>query len=377
MLDDKLATVKRDLAKIDSKLTTTKQEIFIEMKNEFESVLDRLKREFTDTTDFLNEELKSTQSDLNTLKKKIKDIESDNSRLNAELQTIKKHQICNSYDAETQNVISQLQSDLNDKDQLALLNDLEINGVPEHRGESTVHIVQALAMKIGVTLEDRDVVSSERVGPWRADGAATDTRPRSRPLVVRLARRTLRDELLQSARARRGLDSGNMTLPQHNPQPVYVNERLTKMNRIILWKARQAKISADWTYVWTKEGRIYAKRTEGKDNLNDKDQLALLNDLEINGVPEHRGESTVHIVQALAMKIGVTLEDRDVVSSERVGPGALTDGAATDTRPRSRPLVVRLARRTLRDELLQSARARRGLDSGNMTLPQHNPNQST
>lgn len=129
-------------------------------------------------------------------------MKSENSRLNKELQSIKSDQTGISCDIETHNIIDQLRTDLNDKDQLSLLNDLEINGVPEYRDESSVHIIRTLAMKIGVTLGDRDVVSSKRMGPVSGSGGTANAQPRARPLVVRLATRTLHDELLQSARAR-------------------------------------------------------------------------------------------------------------------------------------------------------------------------------
>ncbi|XP_047995134.1 uncharacterized protein LOC125233241 [Leguminivora glycinivorella] len=285
LLDSKLAGLRRDLASIDTKLDTTKQELFLEMKNEFTQAIDHMKAEFTATTDHLSDRITSFQSELSTVHQKIKSLEMENQRLNNELLSVKNSQSTSCNIAELQGVIDQMNTELNEKDQAQLLNDVEITGVPEYQGESALHIVQALAQKTGITLDMRDVVSAERVGPIRSysnsvgialtRGATQDAqgigdsvstpKQRPRPLVVRLARRSLRDELLRSARARRGLDTGNIGLPEHTHGPVYFNERLTKANRRLLWKTRQASAAAGWKFVWTREGRIYARKSDNHD----------------------------------------------------------------------------------------------------------------
>lgn len=244
-------------------MSTTKQEIFHEIKNEFERVVDKMKREFTDTTDFLNEQINSCRGDLGALNEKVELLESENTRLRAEVSVIRKDKLRHPDLADMQSKMDQMQLDMNEKEQALLINDVEISGVPEYQGESCTHIVKALALKLGTTIVDQDIVSASRVGPPREAAAANeDARPRPRSLVVRLARRSLRDELLKAVRVRRGIDSGDIGLPEHSPQSVHVNERLTKTNRKIFWRARKAGSAANWKYVWTKEGRIYAKRTD-------------------------------------------------------------------------------------------------------------------
>ncbi|KAL4719187.1 hypothetical protein ACJJTC_010181 [Scirpophaga incertulas] len=104
--------------------------------------------------------------------------------------------------AELERTIAELKQEINDRDQEALLSDLEIGQLPEEKGVSVVQSVTVLAARLGVTLEDRDVVFAERVGPPPAEAGG-----RARRVVVRLARRNLRDELIQAARARRSFTS--------------------------------------------------------------------------------------------------------------------------------------------------------------------------
>lgn len=263
LLDLKLANVRQDLVSLDSKLSSAKEQISKEIKNEFNKAIDQIKLEFSATTDFLSDQIMGFKSDLCAMDERVKHLELENSRLNSELMIVKKRQNSQSDVLILEDRIEQMHTELNDRDQMLLLNEVEITGVPEYPEESTGHIIQSFALKLGMIVEDRDIVSVDRAGPIRRAAGEGDAKPRPRPLVVRLARRALRDELLRNARVRRGLNTSDIGLPKHNPLPIYVNERLTKTNRKLFWQARQAGSSANWKYVWTKGGRIYAKRTDG------------------------------------------------------------------------------------------------------------------
>lgn len=168
---------------------------------------------------------------------------------------------CNASDLD--GTILQLKMEIHDKDQEMLVNDVEIAGFPEVRNENTVHAVQTIAMKLGVQLEDRDIVSAERVGPPRAflEGQGA---PRPRPLAVRLTRRHTRDALLEAARVRRRLSTEGMGLPGAT-RFFYVNERLTRHNRQLFQKAREVAAQMNWKYVWTRGGRVYARQEHEKE----------------------------------------------------------------------------------------------------------------
>ncbi|XP_048001307.1 uncharacterized protein LOC125238061 [Leguminivora glycinivorella] len=159
--------------------------------------------------------------------------------------------------------VSQLRLELNDRDQELLLNDIEISSVPESSGESTMHIVTALSKKLGVELTEHDVVDAARVGraPQLQEGTQGSA-ARPRPLVVRLARRAVRDRLLQAARVRRGATTEGTGIPGRICT-FYINERLTPHNRRLLYRARELKQQHSWRYVWTRDGKIYARQQAG------------------------------------------------------------------------------------------------------------------
>lgn len=145
---------------------------------------------------------------------------------------------------ELESSIAQLKLELNDKNQEALLSDLDIGCLLEEKGENVYHVVTVLAAKLGVKLEERDIVFADRVGGINTHNSAITpggTAERPRRLVVQLARRSLRDELLQAARVRRNLSSSDigMTSSSQSPRRIYINERLTRTNRYLFYKVRE------------------------------------------------------------------------------------------------------------------------------------------
>ncbi|KAL0894461.1 hypothetical protein ABMA27_013057 [Loxostege sticticalis] len=152
--------------------------------------------------------------------------------------------------AELERTVSVLRQELNDRDQEALLADLEIDQLPEAKGENVLHSVCVLASRLGVPLEERDVVFAERVGAPPAEAGG-----RARRVVVRLAHRHLRDELLRAARVRRGVAEGGGR--------VFVNERLTRSNRQLYHQVREECRKLQWRYSWTRRGRVFVRRSDG------------------------------------------------------------------------------------------------------------------
>ncbi|XP_061725396.1 uncharacterized protein LOC133531281 [Cydia pomonella] len=161
--------------------------------------------------------------------------------------------------------VDRLKLELNDRDQELLATEVEITGIVETSNESPVHLAVLVAQKLGVEMESKDVVSAERVGMKRGPNDADSSEGsdgsagRPRALVVRLARRFHRDNLLRAARRARGADTSGFDLPGP-PRRFYVNERLTRTNRQLFYKARHEGSRLNWRYIWTRDGRIYARR---------------------------------------------------------------------------------------------------------------------
>ncbi|CAG5039777.1 unnamed protein product [Parnassius apollo] len=116
---------------------------------------------------------------------------------------------------------------LNYRDQTSFLNDLEITGLDELANENPIYLITIIAQKVGISLDECDIVSAGRKGKRRSgdvingEGAV----PRPQPLVVRLARRTLRDQLIRAARSRPGVDTAGIVNTVQSRR-FYINEPL-------------------------------------------------------------------------------------------------------------------------------------------------------
>ncbi|XP_053602916.1 uncharacterized protein LOC128680581 [Plodia interpunctella] len=187
---------------------------------------------------------------------------------------------------ELESTVSQLQRELQDREQEALGSDIEIASLPEVKNENSIHVILTVAKKLGVDLEERDVVHAQRMGPAAAapapGGEEAAERARPRPLVARLARRATRDALLRAVRVRRGVTTEGMNLQERAPfRSFFVNERLTKRNRQLFQRVREAAKRMHWKFVWTREGKVYARKEQGKASVRlrcDKDIIEVFGD---------------------------------------------------------------------------------------------------
>lgn len=165
---------------------------------------------------------------------------------------------------ELEHTISQLKLELNERDQEALLSDLDIGCLPEEKGENVYHTVTVLGIKLGIKIEEKDIVFAERVGPRsKSSVGESEDGKKIRRIIVRFSRRHLRDELLHAARVRRNLNTTDMGLNGPSRR-IYINERLTHVNRKLFYIAREESRKQNWKYVWTKRGRIFARQADSK-----------------------------------------------------------------------------------------------------------------
>ncbi|CAH2105125.1 unnamed protein product [Euphydryas editha] len=223
----------------------------------------------------LSEEIKLLRSEINSLRNDIMSvISSTNTEFQYRLEVIEgrlsklenQHPLENpTHSVDINKTIERLQIRLNESEQEILLNDIEITCVYEEQGENPTHTAIALIKKIGISIEERDIVSAQRTGvqqqhPGSRESESGTGPSRPRPLVVRLTRRYLRDEIIRAARVRRGADTAGVTA---KPSRFYVNERLSRENRKLFYLARQMASKENWRYLWTRGGRVYVRREQG------------------------------------------------------------------------------------------------------------------
>lgn len=102
--------------------------------------------------------------------------------------------------------------------------------------------------------------------------------------------------------------------------------------------------------------------------LNMQAQYQLSNELELTGIPENGNENLHHLALLAARKVGVDLVDNDIDWVARAGPRVMSALSAGSNTKFPRPVVVRLLRRSKRDEIIKAARSRRNITSTDLEL---------
>lgn len=173
------------------------------------------------------------------------------------------------------NTILELQERLDIQLQANLRNEVEFIGVPEQPQENLVHLVLTSAAKIGIEMNESDIDYVSRAGTFRVEMA--ENRHLPRPVVVRFLRRSKRNEFLKNAKVRRHLQTQDLELSGHS-QKIYINERLTRENRLLFRDARRSTKEAGFKYCWTSNGTVYIRRKEGAGAIaiRTRDDLAKL-----------------------------------------------------------------------------------------------------
>ncbi|XP_063891049.1 genetic suppressor element 1 [Helicoverpa armigera] len=227
------------------------------MRTNDDTDLRLLRSELQNMTKMQTKDIEKMQLEISELRKtnelfnkKVKDLEERLESANQE----KKHTPRSSALGQLEDTVMKLEQQIHERELELFSTDLEILNIPEKRGEDLTSIVQDLARSLGVLVETRDVVFTERVGS-SLDGVgsmpeATRQGPKPSPIIARLSRSPLRDEIVRRARLNRNATRGAV-----------VKERLADSDKELFRLARHIANSRGWKYIWIKQGRILAKQS--------------------------------------------------------------------------------------------------------------------
>lgn len=197
------------------------------------------------------------QKDLSAIKLQLSDVTTMLSRL----ESLEK--LLEARDNEILNLraqVAEMEDKLDIQEQFVVRNEVEIIGVPEVPNENTYNIISLMACKIGVELKEDDVDAVFRSGPRRDPITLNSGKSLSRPIVIRLVRHKKRDEILKAAKVRKNLSTENVVSGPSTR--LFINERLSRKNRLLFREARVRTQKHGFRFCWTKNGSIYVRKAE-------------------------------------------------------------------------------------------------------------------
>ncbi|KAG7309647.1 hypothetical protein JYU34_004130 [Plutella xylostella] len=246
----------------------------VDLKQELKAITSLLKQQSLRFDDF-----EKLAVDFTTIKSHLGDIQAtnkllleDHRKLTSEMLDIKKR------NDETNSRVSSIEAKLTDssatveeltqqlriKDQQSRMNNLEISGVPQLKGENLQTILHNIAVKVGYTLRDTDIDFIHRVRRYASvnnndPNKATSTLIPN--IIVRFTQRQRRNEMLAAVRVRRGLTTADVGIDGAS-KPIFVNEHLTPHNKMLHGRARRLGKEIGYKYIYTRDCKIFLRKTD-------------------------------------------------------------------------------------------------------------------
>lgn len=169
--------------------------------------------------------------------------------------------------------ISTLQQENDAREQYSRMNNVEISGLPFTKGENLVNILHDIYTVVGLTFKSEHIDCIHRVRRFQVAGSVRgggngDHNDRDRSsdvrapaIIVKFTRRIYKDELLSAVRARRGITTSSINLsgPAVN---MYLGDHLTPASKLLLKRARELKRDNKLAYLWIRDCKILARRTD-------------------------------------------------------------------------------------------------------------------
>ncbi|XP_013198341.2 uncharacterized protein LOC106141233 [Amyelois transitella] len=165
--------------------------------------------------------------------------------------------------------VSRLKQEMEERDQWARANNVEIRGIPLKRGENLYEIAQKIGDMSNFPIRKEDINYIARI-PTRVPNA-------EKPIIIAFNSRYTKEDLVASARRRKELmltDLGFSATGQF-----YVNDHLTQKNKALLSKARALAREKDFRYIWVKHSKVMARKSDTSQIFiikNEKDLLKIV-----------------------------------------------------------------------------------------------------
>lgn len=162
---------------------------------------------------------------------------------------------------ELQSTVTDLTQRLNRAEQHLRENNVEINGVPEHKSENLVSAIMQLSSTVNAQLKDEDVLNVTRVAKLDRNS----NRPRSIIAKFRSARQ--RDCFLTAvanynkSHKEEKLNTRHLGIAGHR-SPVFVSEHLIPSTKALHAAARVKAKEMHYKFVWVRNGRVYVRKNE-------------------------------------------------------------------------------------------------------------------
>ncbi|XP_046384872.1 uncharacterized protein LOC124155198 [Ischnura elegans] len=143
-----------------------------------------------------------------------------------------------------------------DLEQRALVNSVEIHGVPFSAHENLTQVVCKIGTELGVEIKDEAIDFCYRYKSMSNDKPGG--------IHVKFVSQRTKEDILLKRRVKRNFSTRHLTLEGTPPtdSPIYINESLCPGRRRLFSAAREAKKTKNYDFLWIRGGKIYLRKAE-------------------------------------------------------------------------------------------------------------------
>lgn len=158
---------------------------------------------------------------------------------------------------EVKDVIGNMTRDFRRNEQWVRRSNIQLNGIPETKGENLFTIVKALADRSGYSLNtNTDIDFVTRVA---VKNDVDNTKPK--PIVLKMQARYKKDDFMSSLRKLKNLKASDLGY-SNSPNRIYINDHLSSYNKFLLKEAKQRANQKRYQFCWVRNCTIMVRRNE-------------------------------------------------------------------------------------------------------------------
>lgn len=170
--------------------------------------------------------------------------------------------------------IKDLSNRLNIMEQHSRMSNIEIQCIPEYKSENLVNVVTQIANVTGNKLKEEDIHKCTRIAKLNPE----NKRPRS--VIVKFSNPRVRDNFMASVIQFNKKHRDDKLNTSHigiggEKKPIYIADHLPPETKKIHALARETAKRLHYKFVWTKNGRVFMRKTETSEHIMIREQSQL------------------------------------------------------------------------------------------------------
>lgn len=156
--------------------------------------------------------------------------------------------------------VEELEEVLESGERSTVRNNIVMSGIErQERRERTTEIVLKVLKAMNININESEIVNARRM----------DDNKESSPIIVELKTKDQQNEILKTRKTIGAISTVECSL-KGKTSNIYINEQLTRRTSNLFFRARETKKDKLYKYLWTRENKIYIKKSETSNKIRIK-----------------------------------------------------------------------------------------------------------